>query len=43
MSSVPKKFRFFSAFASVENIQDWAAILTMRLRCLNVEKMSEYL
>ena len=34
----PKKFGSFSTFASVEHVQDWAAIFIRRLGCLNVEK-----
>ena len=38
MGSVPKECISFSAFASVENVQDWAAIFIRCLDCLNVEK-----
>ena len=34
----PLKFSSFSAFASVEQIQDWAAIFIRHLGLLNVEK-----
>ena len=34
----PLKFSSFSAFASVEQVQDWAAIFIRRLGLLNVEK-----
>ena len=34
----PWKISFFSAFASIEQVQDWAAILIRRLGCLNVQK-----
>ena len=36
--SPQKKFCSFSAFASAERVQDWAAIFIRRLGCLNVEK-----
>ena len=34
----PQKVSSFSTFASVEQVQDWAAIFVRRLDCLNVEK-----
>ena len=34
----PWNFSSFSAFASVENPQDWGAIFNRRFGCLNVEK-----
>ena len=33
----PLKLAVLSAFASVENIQDWVAIFIRRLGCLNVD------
>ena len=39
----PLKFSSFWAFASVEQVQDWAAIFIWRLGLLNVKKMNEQL
>ena len=34
----PQKFSSFAAFMSVNQVQDWAAVFSKRLGCLNVEK-----